>query len=294
MIRLTNRGRRAWAGRMFILPWLAGAVVLGVVPLVQSFYYTFHEMTFQTKGFLLSPVGAVNYTNAFVLDAYVLEYFGQTISAMLANLPLILLFSLFSAVILNRRFKGRTLVRSVFFFPVIVTSGALIYVLRTETSSIRNASSAAIMLSNMGIEHLLRRTLGNSPLIRQVVQLMDNVFDIIWRSGVQILLFLAGLQSINPSLYESADVEGATGWEKFWKITVPLVSPIILVNIIYTVVDSFTDYNNSMLRYVITTIFGKVQYTYGTTLAWIYFAAIFLILLTMIGIVSRSVYYSND
>lgn len=293
-MKLTHRSRRAWAGRAFILPWFIGALIVGVIPMVQSFFYTFHEMIFVVGGMELTPVGTQNYVNAVTLDPYVLDYFTQTVSSMLSSLPLILLFSLFSAVVLNRSFKGRGFVRSVFFFPVIVTSGALIYVLKTETSSIRNAGSAAIMLSNLNLEYMLTRMLGNNPLIRQVVALMDNVFDIIWRSGVQILLFLAGLQSINHALYESADVEGATGWEKFWKITVPLVSPIILVNIIYTVVDSFTDYNNSMLRYVITTIFGKVQYTYGTTLAWLYFFAVFLILLAMMGIISRRVFYSND
>jgi ABC-type sugar transport system permease subunit len=223
-----------------------------------------------------------------------LPYLWESVSGMFSSLPLILLFSLFAAVLLNKKFKGRGFVRSVFFFPVIITSGALIYVLKTETTAIQSARGASVMLKNGDIQRLLAMMLKNGAVVNAITALFDNVFVIIWKSGVQTLLFLAGLQAIPTSLYECADVEGATGWEKFWKITVPMVSPVLLINVVYTTVDAFTDYNNSLLRYAVTCIFGNIQYTYGTTIAWIYFTITFVVLLALVGLVSRRVFYVND
>ena len=286
--------KKAWAGRAFISLWFIGACVFFLYPMASSFVYTFHEMIFDASGGVFTPVGLENYRQLFMSDPYVLGYLSESLGSMFSSLPLVLLFSLFSAVLLNRKFKGRGLVRSVFFFPVIITSGALVYVLQTETNALQNTRGMSVMMRNVDIGYIVTRLTNNGQIARVVMDMMDSVFVIIWKSGVQTLLFLAGLQSISPSLYEAADVEGASGWEKFWKITVPMVSPMLLVNVVYTVVDSFTDYNNSLLQYAVTCTFGKVQYTYGTTISWLYFIITFIILMTVVGILSRKVFYVND
>lgn len=287
--------RKAWAGRGFISLWFIGFAVFFLYPLLTSFIYTFQELIFEGGKSVFTNIGLENYVYAFMSDPYLIDYFSTSFANMFTTLPLIILFSLFAAVLLNREFRGRGLVRSVFFFPVIITSGALIYVLNTETTALQNTSAdVSVMLGNAQIQEILRKLLGNDRIAQPIVAMMDRVFVIIWKSGVQTLLFLAGLQSISSALYESADIEGASAWEKFWKITFPMVSPVMLVNVVYTAVDSFTDYDNSMLRYALTCIFGKIQYTYGTTISWLYFLATFVVMIALVGVISRKVFYIND
>ena len=142
-----------------------------------------------------------------------------------------------------------------------------------------------IMLSNLNIKALLREVITNQKILNSLINIMDRAFLIMWSSGVQILIFLAGLQSISGSIYESAKVDRATEWEMFWKITVPMIMPILQVNVVYTIADSFTDYNNKLLQYVNTKMFGTIDYGLGSAMAWIYFLISFVILLVLLGIV---------
>ncbi len=294
-MKISYERRKAWAGRGFLSLWLVGLAVFFLYPLVSSLVMTFQSITFdEASNPVYAWVGLANYDRYIFRDQYVLGYLATSLGNVFSQLPLILLFSLFAAVLVNRRFKGRGLVRSVFFFPVIITSGALIYVLQTETVAIQQAGTNTVMLRNVDVGQILTTLLGNAKLAAPVVALMDQTFVIIWKSGVQTLLFLAGLQSISGSLYECASVEGATGWEKFWKITVPMISPVILINVVYTVVDSFTDYNNEYLRYVLQKSFGSAELTYGATIAWVYFLVTFLLMMALVGVLSRYVYYAND
>ncbi len=293
--RMSYERKKAWVGRGFISLWFVGLSVFFLYPMISSFLLTFQRITFDSASLpVYDWVGLGNYTKFLFSDPYVLGYLLNSLAGVFSSLPLIILFSLFAAVLINRKFKGRGLVRSIFFFPVIITSGALIYVLQTETVAVQQAGANAVMLRNVDVGRILNVLLGNARFAAPIVKLMDQVFVIIWKSGVQTLLFLAGLQSISGSLYECASVEGATAWEKFWKITVPLISPVILINVVYTIVDSFTDYNNEYLRYVMQQTFGNVELTYGATIAWVYFAVTFVMLMAIVGIISRNVYYAND
>ena len=209
---------------------------------------------------------------------------------------MILFFSMFIAVLLNQKFKGRTFVRAVFFLPVVITSGALVYVLKSDIGiGIANQAPNVMgmpMVLNTDFEDIFMKVLNNNyELTQSLIGMMDRVFVIMWRSGVQILIFLAGLQSIPVSVHESAFVDGATAWESFWKITFPMLSPIIVVNLAYTIIDSFTDYNNEILRYIMNTTFGKLQFDLGATYAWIYFVFILIIISISLGITSRYAFY---
>lgn len=288
---LTITQRHNMTGRLFVYPWFLAAIVFVLIPIGMSLAYSLSNFTIQpTGGYTLSWAGLANYIKAFTLDAFFLDYFYQGLLDVISKLPLIILFALFSATMLNQKFKGRGLVRSVFFLPVIITSGALVYVIDTNaTSGMFEAASdsASIMMNNADIGVLLQQMTNNSELVNGIVGIMDQVFVILWGSGVQILIFLAGLQSIPTSLYESACVDGATGWESFWKITVPMIMPLMVVNVVYTIIDSFSNYNSELLRYINSTIFGKADYAFGTALSWIYFVAMFAMILLIVFILRK-------
>ncbi|MBQ8731419.1 MAG: sugar ABC transporter permease [Oscillospiraceae bacterium] len=289
---LTVVQRRNMAGRAFVYPWFVAAIIFVLIPIVMSLIYTFSNVVIQpTGGYVLTPAGFANWIKAFTLDAFFLDYFYQGLAEVATKLPLILLFSLFAATMLNQKFKGRGFVRSMFFLPVIITSGALVYVLDTNVTSDMFANNgeeaASVMLSNADIQVLILQITNNADLASGIVGIMDQAFVILWASGVQILIFLSGLQSISTSIYESARVDGATGWETFWKITVPMILPLVVVNVLYTIIDTFSNYNSELLRYVQSTIFGKADYAYGTTLSWVYFISMFAIIMVIVFILSR-------
>lgn len=298
--------KRAIAGRMFVYPWVVGFLIFYFRPLIMSIYFTLSDIAVTREGFAVKYSGFKHYVNMFVSDQNYIRNLINSLANMLQQVPLILIFSLFVAVILNQEFRGRFIARSAFFLPVVLTSGALVYVLTGDLSAQRTggqftggaAADAMPMISNLDFGGLLLSIFATNdnlyPIVKIIVEIMDEVFIIIWKSGVQILIFLAGLQSINSSVYEAADVEGATGWEKFWKITFPMISPIIVVNAVYTTVDSFTDYNNSMLRYIVDMTFRNGLYAYGSAMAWVYFIFVIAVVSIIIALISRNVFYMND
>ena len=277
--------KKAMIGRAFVYPWFLGTLLFTLVPLAMSLVYTFHSMSISGGGgYELRFVGLANYVKAFSQDTFFAEYYLLGLRELAFRIPLILLYSLFAAVLLNQKFKGRGFVRSVFFLPVVVTSGALVFALNMGVSQDSAASASSVMLSNWQIGKVLEVFLPYPEIVDTVVSLLDQIFVILWASGVQILIFLAGLQSISPSLYESAKVDGATGWEMFWKITLPMILPLTVVNVIFTIIDTYADYNNDLLQYIVQTTMGPTQ-TYGSALAWIFFVTMFLfILLVMAGL----------
>lgn len=293
--RLSMETKRNCRGYLFVLPWVIGLAAFFIYPMVMSFTISLSKLTILSKGegFKLEWVGFKNFIEAFTGDAYFLEYLLDALKEMIIDLPFILLFSLFIAVLLNKPFKGRGFLRSVFFLPVVATSGVMVYALTTTSgSAVPDASGggtteAMIMLNNLNIKVLLQNIITNQKLLSTLIMIMDRAFLIMWSSGVQILIFLAGLQSISGSIYESARVDGATEWEMFWKITVPMIMPIFQVNVVYTIADSFTNYNNKMLQYVNQTMFGNVDYGLGSAMAWVYFLSNFIILMLAILLVRK-------
>lgn len=190
----------------------------------------------------------------------------ESLGGLLADVLIILAFSLFVALILKSKFRGRTAVRAIFFLPVIIASGVVLDLLNNNdmASLLLSGDRNSILFDSGGMNDWLI-PMGLGPLI-EVVQ---NIFDMSWKSGIQILLFLAGLQTISPQMYEVANVEGATAWEKFWKITFPLLTPILLLNVVYTIIDSFTDFSNQTMR-IIMDYAQHMRIGYGSALAIIY------------------------
>ncbi|NLY48934.1 MAG: sugar ABC transporter permease [Clostridiales bacterium] len=292
-----SRKRALW-GRLFVYPWVIGFLLFLMIPFVQTFRYSFNDVT--PANMELHYIGLANFKKALTQDAEFIPTFIDTMRTTAVEVPLIIIFSLFMAVLLNQPFKGRTLVRCIFFMPVIITSGALLALIGADIAtnmsggSTGGASGGMPMLQAINFQQTfssLRMGQGLSDLLALII---DKVYVIIWKSGVQIVIFLAGLQSISKSLYECASVEGATAWESFWKITFPMISPIMLVNIVYTLIDSFTDSSNKTLEYIYTVIYKNVDYGFSAAMSFIYFTVILAIAGIITFFMSKIVFYMND
>ena len=202
---------------------------------------------------------------------------------------------LFAANLLNQKFKGRSLARAIFFLPVILTSGVMLVIdsgdLLQSSLGMTQTDGQEGAFRAVELARLLLQTRLSTRFIDYIVSAVDRIYDIVSASGVQILIFLAGLQSISPSLFEASNIEGATGWENFWKITFPMVSPLILVNTVYSVIDSLTNSNNTVMELIRDTAFASQDYGMSSAMAWIYFMAILVIVGLVMWIISKLVFY---
>jgi ABC-type sugar transport system permease subunit len=199
-----------------------------------------------------------------------------------------MIFSLFSAILANQKIKGVMGFRAVFFLPLVIGSAQVIQQLFAQ------GVGGAVLSRGVNVQELAFQYLGPDAA-SGVEALLNRLLLVLWKTGVQMLIFLAGLNSVSPVLYEAARVDGATDWDRFWKVTLPLLSPVILVNLVYTIVDSFTDTFNLVLQYIQQTAFaGGFRLGYAAALGWIYFAIVFIILAVVVKITNRYVFYAGD
>jgi ABC-type sugar transport system permease subunit len=294
--RLTLERRRSLTGYMFTLPLTIGFILFFLYPFILSISFSLSTLIIDTNGYRLDYIGLENYRYALMVNTSFVRTFVDTIRQTAFDVPLILGFSFFAAVLLNQKFRGRMLARVIFFLPVILGAGVVLQLEQTDymTGVLSSAApSSSFLLSDAALQSLLLEMKLPEQFLRYIASAVDYVPQIIKDSGIQILVFLAGLQSIPSSLYEAADVEGATGWESFWMVTFPLMSPLILTNVVYTVVDSFTAADNKLLTLIMNTCFGGAGYGAGTAMAWLYFAVILVVLGVVIGLISRYVFYQE-
>lgn len=281
--QITELQRRRRAGLCFTAPFIIGFLCFYLQPLALSLYYTFlNVQPAKGGGVSMDWHGLGNYQYLFNKETDYWQALVGTLGEMLKNTPVILVFSLFISVILNQKFTGRMFARAVFFMPVVVTSGIVIKFVQGDTfiDSVETDASTTIF-NAAGMTEILKGMNLPEEIVKIFTEIVNQTFDTLWKCGVQILLFLAALQGVSPQLYEAAKIEGATGWEIFWKVTFPNVAPIVLVNLIYTIIDSITDVNNTLMSSVNTTAYKKLMYSVACLEAWIFF----LILLAIIGIV---------
>ncbi len=293
--------QNARAGVLYSLPFIIGFVCFTLFPTIQSILLSFHSVSASGKGMVMSFKGWDNYHRLLFEDAsYLRDYLLPSLKELAINFPCILIFSFFIAVMLNQQFRGRTFFRVIFFLPVVVSSGVILLVqdnqLQTNMlSEITGSASGGGGISQFTdtVTDLLEDFAVGEWLITFVTSAVDRIYDIVTSSGIQILIYLAGLQTISPSLYEASSIEGATGWENFWKITFPMISPMILVNAVYTIVDIMGGLNNNLVKQIYNTSFVIGDYGYGSAMGWIYFLVIGLVLLLFLGVASRMVYYED-
>lgn len=266
--------RKELTGYIFLSPWLVGSIFFLFIPIIYSLSLSFSKITDITH-LEMNFVGLEHYKRAFLSDVDFLDGFIKILSQELLLMPMIIVFSLILAILVNSKIRLKGFFRCVFFLPVFLGTG-----------NVMNE------LLNQGVDSLAMQTVVNLLLPSQVqlyigagatgaiITFLSSITTVLWRSGVQIILFLGGLQKIPASLYESARVDSATEWEMFWKITLPMLSPIILLNIVYTIIASFAE-KSPMVTYLYTKAFYQGEFEYSAAMGWSYF--IFVLLL--IGII---------
>ena len=285
--------KKSLVGYGFISLWLVGFFMVYAKPLVQSLIYTFHKIDIRVGSFDMAFVGWQNYLDAFTKDEKFLPVLTGTLKDLLYQVPLILIFSLIMALMINQKFRGRVVVRAIFFLPVIIASGVVINIINGDYMSkmILSGEKTSQLFQVTAFYDVLYGLGFNDSVVNLIVSTSNHIFELSWKSGIQILLFLAGLQVIPGSLYEAASIDGGTKWEMFWKITFPMISPIFMVNLIYTITDTFTAYGNEVMQLIMSTVQEKMKFEYSATLAWIYFLVIILIMGLTYLLVNRKVVY---
>ncbi len=267
--------RKAIAGYIFIAPFILGFLVFMVKPFFQSLYMSFCNVEVSAGSF--NPVfqGIDNYKRAFTIDPQFSRLLVEELSRMAVDSVAIMVFSFFVALILNQKFKGRALVRAIFFLPVILSSGVI---LGLETDNALMAQlQVAIEETTSGIsitaavEEILRTAGVGVRAFEKVFEIIDKIYDIAISSGIQIIIFLSGLQTISASMYEAADIEGCTKWESLWKITFPMISSMFLVNWIYTIIDFCMRSDNEVIEKITKVMVDEINYGFSSAMTWIYF-----------------------
>ena len=298
--------KKARAGWIFVLPFAIGFLLVYLPIIWNSIFMSFHSLHIATGGgFTLEFVGFKNYSEALFGDegTTCVQTLVTGMKELLFDVPAILIFSLFMAVLLNQKMVGRGVFRAIFFIPVILSTGIMesiegqniLGTMMEGSDSIDGSeqSAASEIVSVMDVEQLFYSMKIGQGLVEYVVKMINEIYDIVNRSGVQMLIFLAGLQSISPAIYEACRIDGCTSWETFWKITFPMISPMILVNAVYTIIDSFTTDSNSVMKYINSVYQGSDGQVLSSAMAWMYFIIVMLILAAVAGIFSAFVFYQK-
>ena len=247
--------RKARAGYVFTLPFILGILLVYLPILVDSLWMSFHDIdrTGEVDRYIFNNFQY--YKDAFVSSNAFASNLLAGLQELVFEVPAVIIFSLFIAVVLNGKMLGRAAFRAIFFVPVIISTGVMTGLMASDiaTSEMQGGTddgSGGGLINSLEVEALFRNMAIGGDLVTVVVNLVNDIYSIINYSGVQMLIFLAGLQSISESIYEACRIDGATGWETFWKVTFPMISPMILVNAVYTVIDSFTRTTNSTMKYI--------------------------------------------
>ena len=285
----TMRARNARIGTWFIVPFILGFLIFMCKPMVESLIFAFNDVKLVPgEGYTKTFVGIGNFKHALLVDPEYNTFLVEEIGQMVINTIATLVMSFVVAVILNQEFKGRVLCRAIFFLPVILSSGVLPGIEHQNEFYDMMAGMAEAVEGSSGVnisqtlQELLQVSGVASEVFDVVFTMIDSIYDIVMASGIQIIVFLSGLQSISPSLYEAADVEGCSAWESFWKITFPMVSPLLLVNCIYTIIDFFMKNDNRVMELIYQVTYQDFKFGISAAMSWIYFA----IALAFIGISS--------
>lgn len=265
--------REAIIGYLFIAPWILGFMALVATPLGQSFYYSLNNIKILPKGRKFIFVALNNYRDVWLKDMFFITTLLGFLLDTLLRVPVILVFALIIAILINSKIKFKGLFRTIYFLPVIIVSGPVMAELMSQ-----GATTVPIMNTVM-INEMLSKVM---PLwiATPIVSLFQEIIMILWYSGVQILMFLAALQKVDPSLYEAAKIDGGSAWECFWKITLPTLKPMILLNGIYTVVALANSGDNAVIQLIYTNMFSATRgYGFASAMAWMYSVIVTLLVI---------------
>ena len=266
--------REAMIGVAFISPWIVGALLFLAYPLIQSFWYSLHNIRSTTLGMRFDYQGYGNFTQIFMSDGDFPLTLADYLISTIFSTPIIVVFALMIAIMLNQDVKGKGIFRLIFFLPVIIVSGPILGMLNEQGAG--SVTAIDIQAITGAIENVLPKALADP-----ISDLFENMITILWYSGVQILIFLSSLQKIDRAMYEAAKIDGGSGWECFWKITLPNVKPMILLNCVYTIVFISNNDQNKIIELIQNSMFSgspEKGYGYASAMAWIYSVIVLLII----------------
>ena len=293
MLRLKYEKKRRYMGLVFILPWILGTLIFFIQPLIETIRYSFSDANINpdTGELMLQSLENgifQNFADAFTKDSWFVITFQSAIVSMLYSVPVIVIYSLFIANILVKKFAGRTVMRALFFLPVIIASGIVIRFMQNSLASVQMGGSydTGNLFSSARLTELLLNSGLSEGIVGYISNAVSNLASLVWQSGIQILVFMAGIFAIPHTYQEVASVEGATGWEYFWKITFPLISPYIIICFVYSIVDILSTYNSDVMMHIMSTIYIQFKFSLGSALSWIYFLAVMLFIGIATGIVT--------
>ena len=290
--------KKARAGYMFVLPFILGVILLYLPILLDSIWFSMsRENKSNAFNVVYEFVGLQYYKEAFTNDHEFTTTLVAGVQQLVFEVPAVIIFSLFIAVVLNQKMLGRAAFRAIFFLPVIISTGIMEtinagdIISQSAADGINDGSGggSADIISTLDMQRLFANMKVGVELVTYVVGIVNDVYRIINYSGVQMLIFLAGLQSISPSIYEACKIDGATGWETFWKVTFPMISPMILVNSVYSIIDAFTRSDNKMIKF----IKDNPEAYSATAMSWIYFLVIMVIIAIFAAIASTFIFYQR-
>jgi len=297
-LALTLEGKNAVSGYLFLLPFIIGFLAFMFFPILESLRMVFSDVNIDTirYRFTMDFIAFDNLKRVFLVDPEFNRMLVEEMGRMVLIVPAVIIFSLFIALILNQEFRARGFVRAVFFLPVILSSGIMIGL---ETNNSLLSSMAEIIKSSNQmkssitgvLEEILVGEGAASDFMEYIFLIVNRIYDIAMASGIQIIIFISALQTIPPSMFEAAKIEGATAWECFWKITFPMVSSLILVNIVYSVVDYFIRTDNRVMEKINQTLMQRMEFGFSTAMAWVYFLAVMLVIGITLKLISKKVYY---
>ncbi|MDR0903111.1 MAG: sugar ABC transporter permease [Ruminococcus sp.] len=298
--------RKGLYGYGFIAVWFIGAVMFLLIPIVESLYYSFFSVIPETGYMDIQPIlndaGKPDYFNnfayAFTIDPEFRQLLVEALENIALKLPVIVVFSLFVAIVINQKFKGRIFARAIFFMPVIIATGPVYAIITGDinTAGSSNADQFSTMFEADMVDQLLEFVgiYGFGTRFTEIITtITSDILNLVWNCGIQIIIFLSALQSIPPSAKEVGQIEGATGWEFFWKVTLPYVSPMILVNVVYTVIDSFTDPTNGVMERI-QSVQSEWKYGLASAMGWSYFGIVLIALGIIFAVMKHFVWYENE
>lgn len=297
--RISLTQKKSLTGLIFIAPWIVGFITYYAKGLVETIIMAFSDVTQnEAGGFNKAFNGIANFIYAFGEDKDFNQILVKSVGDILIDVPLIIFFSLFLAIILNGKFKGRTLFRAILFLPVIMGAGVIVNAIDAAQAAVSGGLDAVAenmaVTQDTGMTQILKTFVEfgvPQKLITYLSQAVERIFNVVRASGVQTIIFIAALQSINGSLYEVAKIEGATAYETFWKVTMPMVSPMILTNVVYTIVASFA--NSEIIEKAEQMAFTSFQYGISSAMSLISTVVVCGLLLIIGWLISKKVFYYN-
>lgn len=292
MKRTSYEAKKQRIAYLFLLPWIIGVIFFFLQPFIQSFIYSFSTVDIKPGEVIVEWIGLENYKRAFLEDPNVKKAIIESSTSVLYQVPLVTIFSMFVATLLNQKFRGRTFMRAIFFMPVIIAGSMVIPFINGDafSSAILSGTRGSTMFEVHSIGMMLEQAGIGESIVKTITSVINDIFNLSWRSGIPILLFLAALQSIPFSFYEVAEIDGANKWVCFWKVTFPMITPIMMTVIIYTTIDGFIDSSNPLVQ-IIYNASSSLDIPYSSALAWINMVITLLIIGIIYQLLNKKVSY---